>query len=96
MAHSYQSVNNFRESGKPGLHKTWRLWIKFFLTILIVWGLPLARKTFFLSLNLIYGGNDGSFLKYVIVIPLNKKSFQKIFVVCHCIEHIHSRTQNGF
>ena len=39
---------------------------QFFLKILIVLGLTLSKELFFFfSLNLIYGGGDGGFLKYV-------------------------------
>ena len=42
---------------------------QFFMTKSIAWGWALSKKTVFFSLNPIYGGSDGGFLKYVI--PLN-------------------------
>ena len=45
MAQAYQTVNSLQKKFKPGLHETWTLRVKFFLTILIVWG-SLSKKLF--------------------------------------------------
>ena len=67
MAHAYQSLHSFRESGNQSMKTT----NQFFVNCNCLSLDAFLKKTVFFSLKLIYGGGDGGFLKYMSVIPLN-------------------------
>ena len=67
------SIKLLIASEKVGTRFAWNMKTtnQFFLLILVVWVLAVSKETVFFSLRPIYGGGDGSFLKYMSVIPLN-------------------------
>ena len=78
MAHAYQSIKSFRESGSQ---VTWNTKTTNQIFLLILFESWRFLKISFLQLKPIYGGGDGGFLKYMSVNPIELEVVAKDNVI---------------